>query len=119
MKKEGWSVGNLVDGDADCHASDTVADSQRQGYGAGAEWQGLPRLRRGENGLPRQCEHWLAMTGVRGWRGMAGSQKLSRVVIPRSGATWESVPPSQRSRGKRLSWQQAAALPLEIGAIKN
>ena len=58
MKKEGWSVGNLGDG--------------------------LPRLRRGENGLPRQCEHWLAMT-----------------------------------RTKPFPRQAAAALPLEIGAIKN
>ena len=40
MKKEGWSVGNLGDG--------------------------LPRLRRGENGLPRKCEHWLTMTGAPG-----------------------------------------------------
>ena len=45
------------------------------------------------DGLPRQCEHWLAMTGA---------------------------PELARNDGtKPFPQQAAAALPLEIGAIKN
>ena len=85
-------------------------------------WVRICNVARG-NGLPRQCAHWLAMTGggkagaliftLALWGGrapvIAGSAVLHSTVIARSEATWQSVllfvagAGSLRCKGERIA----------------
>ena len=76
-----------------------IAPSGAEGDGfprQSADWLGMTTLwqsemRRGTDCHTSDVGHWFAMTGISGQFAMTGEQKPSRVVIPRSEATWESV----------------------------
>ena len=59
----------------------------------------LARLLCGENGLPRQCAHWLAMTCRR--KDVCAGARTSPTVIARSEATWQSASPAAARNEKQ------------------
>ena len=50
---------------------------------------------RGGDGFPRQCEHWLGVTPLRGVRGDAPQGYLLRCV---------GIAPYERTRGAAVKW---------------
>ena len=73
----------------------------------------LARFLCGENGLPRQCAHWLAMT-CRRQRRVSGCKDVPTVIARRE-ATWQSALLAVRHDGKQYFGQMRRNCEFALG----